>query len=96
MVLEHAVIDVTPGREAEFEAAFASASANISGSPGCRAVRLRRCIETPARYLLLVEWERLEDHTETFRQSPSFQRWRQGVGELFAAAPAVEHYAEPA
>jgi len=53
---------------------------------------LRRCIETRDRYLLLVRWEKLEDHTEGFRGSPLFQQWRAVIGPFFERAPAVEHY----
>ena len=52
--------------EAEFEAAFSQARAIIASMPGFESLRLLRCLETLHRYLLLVEWERLEDHTEGF------------------------------
>ena len=76
MVLEHALLPVLPGREPDFEAAFAEARALIAASPGFRRLSLSRCIERPGTYLLLVEWERLEDHTEGFRGSAAYQRWR--------------------
>ena len=76
MITEQAVLDVRPGREAEFEAAFATAKAIIAASPGFVSLRLLRCIETPSRYLLLVEWETLEDHTEGFRKSAGYEEWK--------------------
>jgi hypothetical protein len=60
MVLEHALLDVIPGREAEFEETFAVAKGLIAASPGFRSLRLSRGLETPNRYLLLVEWDTLE------------------------------------
>lgn len=66
VIMEQAVLDVRPRTEAEFEAAFSQARAIIASMPGFESLRLLRCLETLHRYLLLVEWERLEDHTEGF------------------------------
>ena len=94
MILEHAPLDVRPGREADFEAAFAEARAIIAAAPGFRSLRLARCIEQPTRYLLLVEWERLEDHTGGFRGSASYERWRTLLHRFYDPFPTVEHYAD--
>ncbi|MEB0000888.1 antibiotic biosynthesis monooxygenase family protein, partial [Cryobacterium sp. RTS3] len=56
MITEHALLPVIPGREIEFELAFADARAIISSMPGCRSLTLSRSIESPSTYLLLVEW----------------------------------------
>ena len=92
MILEVAVLDVRPGRSADFEAAFAEARPLISSMPGFVDVDLQRCVETPDRYLLLVRWERLEDHTEGFRRSPEYERWRELLHHFYDPFPAVEHY----
>jgi len=91
MVFEIAQIDVTPGKEAAFEAAVAEAAKLFNRARGCRGLQLQRSIEKPARYRLIVEWETLEDHTVHFRASDDFQEWRRLVGSLFAAPPEVEH-----
>ena len=44
--------------------------------PGYLSHELLRCIETGSRYLLLVRWETLEHHTQGFRGSPEYQRWK--------------------
>ena len=92
MVLEVAVLDVRPGRSAEFEAAFEEARPLISSMPGFLGVDLQRCLETDGRYLLLVRWERLEDHTEGFRRSPEYERWRELLHHFYDPFPTVEHY----
>lgn len=92
MILEHAVLDVVPGREAQFEEAFDQAKTIISSMPGFSSLRLSRCIEQATRYLLLVEWERLEDHTEGFRNSPEYGRWRELLHHFYDPFPVVEHY----
>ncbi len=94
MVLEQAVISVVPGREADFEQAFATAKTVIAASPGCLALRLSRGIESPSTYVLHVEWERLEDHTEVFRGSEAFTQWRGQVGPFFASPPDVQHLSQ--
>jgi heme-degrading monooxygenase HmoA len=92
VVLEQAVLPVTPGQESEFEAAFAQAKAIISAMPGFRSLTLSRCIERPETYLLLVEWERLEDHTEGFRGSAEYRRWRALLHHFYEPFPTVEHF----
>ena len=92
MVLEHAPLSVIPGREVEFEAAFAEAKTIISSMQGFRTLRLLRCIERPNGYVLLVEWDTLEHHTEGFRGSPEYQRWRELLHHFYDPFPTVEHY----
>ncbi len=94
MVLERALITVSPGQEADFETAFATAKAQLETSPGFRGATLSRGIESPSTYLLLAEWQTLEDHTQGFRGSPAFVEWRRLLGPHFAGPPEVEHYAQ--
>jgi heme-degrading monooxygenase HmoA len=92
VITEQATLDVKPGRESEFEGAFAEAKAIIASMPGFRSLELHRCIETPGRYLLLVSWERLEDHTEGFRKSPEYDSWRLLLHHFYDPFPTVEHF----
>ncbi|TDT79354.1 heme-degrading monooxygenase HmoA [Arthrobacter sp. AG258] len=92
MITEHALLPVLPGRETDFEAAFNQARAIISAMPGFRSLSLSRSIESPATYLLLVEWETLEDHTVGFRDSPEYQQWRQLLHHFYEPFPVVEHF----
>jgi heme-degrading monooxygenase HmoA len=95
-VLEVADIRIQPGRQAEFEAALAHGVASvIAGARGYLGHELRRGIESPERYLLLVRWATLEDHTVHFRGGPAFAQWRAIVGPFFAAPPQVEHFEAP-
>ena len=92
MILEQAVLDVRPGQQAEFETAFAEAQQIIASMPGYLGLRLMRCIEADSRYLLLVEWETLEHHTEGFRGSEEYGRWRELLHHFYDPFPTVEHY----
>jgi heme-degrading monooxygenase HmoA len=92
VILEHALLPVRPGQEADFEQAFATARAIISAMPGFRNLTLSRCLERPGGYLLLVEWDQLEDHTVGFRGSPEYQEWRSLLHSFYDPFPVVEHY----
>jgi heme-degrading monooxygenase HmoA len=92
VIVEHAVLDVRTGEERAFEAAFREAVPLIRSMRGCRDVRLGACVEHASRFLLLVEWDTLEDHTEGFRRSPEYQTWRQLLHHFYDPFPEVDHY----
>ncbi|MCB1671937.1 MAG: antibiotic biosynthesis monooxygenase [Gammaproteobacteria bacterium] len=92
MILEMAVLDVRPGQEQAFEAAFGAARQIIAGMPGHVSHQLQRCLENKHRYLLLVNWMSLEDHTEGFRGSAEYQEWRRLLHHFYDPFPVVEHY----
>lgn len=92
MILEHALLDVLPGREDEYLAAFAEARPLIESRKGFVDLRLERCVEHPSRFLLLVRWERLEDHTEGFRGSAEYGRWRELLHHFYDPFPEVTHF----
>ncbi len=92
MILEVAHLDVKPSETAAFESAFREASPIIAAIPGYLAHELRQCVETPNRYLLLVEWQTLEAHTIGFRGSPGYQEWKRLLHHFYDPFPLVEHY----
>ena len=93
MILEVADIRVLAGKEAEFEQAILRGLEQvISKAAGAKSWKVQKGIESPNRFLLMIEWETLEHHTVGFRQSPAFQEWRGIVGPFFAEPPVVEHF----
>jgi heme-degrading monooxygenase HmoA len=92
VIIEHALLPVIPGREAEFEAAMGRATEYISATPGFISIGVSRCVEQPNTYLLFVEWERLEDHTEGFRGSEQYQQWRALLHHFYDPFPEVVHF----
>ena len=94
MVLEVANIDVQPGREADFAAAYLGAREVLVSTPGCRSVRMTRGIESPSRFVLLVEWDAVEAHEQNFRATDRFTTWRAAIGPFFANPPLVEHFTD--
>lgn len=91
MVIEVALIDVQAGAEQAFAAAYAQARPLVARSEGCQSVRMTRGIESPSRFVLLVEWDSVAAH-DGFRASDRFGQWRALIGPHFAAPPVVEHF----
>lgn len=94
MVLEVAIIEVTPGQEEEFAAAYQAAKSLVATTPGARSVRMTRGIESPSQFVLLVEWDSVEAHAENFRATDRFTQWRGHIGPFFAKPPVVEHFVD--
>ncbi|MGE5336721.1 MAG: antibiotic biosynthesis monooxygenase family protein [Gemmatimonadota bacterium] len=93
MILEIADIRIHPGQQAAFdEAVLRGVTGVIAKAKGFRGYKINKGIESPERYLLMIFWDTLENHTIDFRQSPAFSAWRAIVGPFFAQPPQVEHY----
>jgi len=92
VITEHALLEVIPGQEDAFLEAMDSAKVHIAGSPGFTSLRVERCVERPSCFLLLAEWERLEDHTEGFRGSAAYREWRTALHHFYDPFPVVEHF----
>ncbi|MBI3246933.1 MAG: antibiotic biosynthesis monooxygenase [Deltaproteobacteria bacterium] len=94
MILEAAILSIKPGSEAEFEQVFRKASTIIASMPGYQSHELQRCLEVRGKYLLLVRWDTLEDHTIGFRGSPEYREWRTLLHHFYDPFPTVEHFAQ--
>lgn len=95
MILEAAILQIKPDEGCAFEAALRSALPLIEATPGFRGLELRPCLEKPDQYLLLVNWETLEDHTVGFRGSDRYPAWRAALHYFYEPFPIVLHYGEP-
>jgi heme-degrading monooxygenase HmoA len=95
MIIEAAILSVKAGQGAAFEAALEQALPLIEATPGFLGLELRPCIENPGQYLLLVRWERLEDHTIGFRASERYQRWRDALHHFYDPMPTILHFRDP-
>src|SRR4051812_26297492 len=92
MILEVAILNVKEGQELQFESDFAIAGQYISSIKGYIKHSLRRCLEQNNKYILLVDWENLNDHTISFRQSPQYLEWKKLLHHYYDPFPTVEHY----
>jgi heme-degrading monooxygenase HmoA len=92
MILEVATIDIKPGTNSAFEENLQKAQSVISKSKGYIGHQFHQCLEQENRYVLLIRWETLEDHTKGFRESDLFKEWRGLIGSFFETPPNVQHY----
>jgi len=94
MIVEHALLSVTPGREEEFMVSAARALPIIESAPGCHGAEVRQQIEDPATFLLLVKWDSVNAHL-AFRDMDIFEQWRTLTHPFYVEKPVVTHFAEP-
>ena len=94
MILEMAMLQVKDGLAQDFEDAFKKASTIISSMSGYLWHELHRCIEAEGKYLLLVRWNKLEDHTIGFRGSQEYQEWKKLLHHFYEPFPTVEHFVQ--
>ena len=92
MILEVAILKIKQGLSNEFETAFNKAENIITLMSGYISHQLKKCIEEDNKYILLVNWETLEDHEIGFRQSQEYQKWKQLLHHYYEPFPTVEHY----
>ena len=92
MIREVVILYIKAGQEAAFEKAFASAQSISIFMPGYVSHQLQGCIENGSPYILLVNWQTLEDLTIGFRQSPAYQTWRELLHHFYDPFPVVEQY----
>lgn len=92
MILEVALLTVKAEQTKAFETAFATAQTIIAAAAGYISHQLQQCIEEPNKYVLLIQWQTLEDHTVGFRQSAAFQQWKQQLHYFYDPPALVQHY----
>lgn len=92
MVLEVAILNVKEGLSKEFKRSFSKASLIISSMKGYISHQLKECIEHENQFILLVQWETLEDHEIGFRKSPEYQDWKVLLHHFYEPFPEVLHY----
>lgn len=92
MITEIALLKIKNEEDASFEHAFKKASTIISNMKGYVEHELQKCIEEENKYLLIVRWETLEDHTIGFRGSEEYMEWKNLLHHFYDPFPTVEHY----
>lgn len=92
MILEVAILQIKHNMTAEFEYSFSKAQNIIRSMKGYISHDLKKCLEEPNKYILLVNWETLEDHTIGFRQSAEYLEWKELLHHFYDPFPTVEHF----
>jgi heme-degrading monooxygenase HmoA len=91
MLLERAEILVREGMEKDFAAAMKERGiALLASTQGVESVNLGRGVESPDKFMLLVEWESMEAHI-AFTKGPSFTIFREVIGP-FSRGGSMEHF----
>jgi len=92
MILEVAILHIKERLSQDFEIAFGKAQKIISSMKGYISHDLKKCIEQDDKYILLVNWETIEDHEIGFRKSDEYQQWKALLHHFYEPFPIVEHY----
>lgn len=92
MILEVATLNVKKGLSGDFEVNFRKAERIISSMKGYISHNLKKCVEHDDKYILLVNWETIEDHEIGFRKSQEYQEWKALLHHFYEPFPIVEHY----
>ena len=72
MILEVAILNIKEGLSNAFETNFKKAEGIISSMKGYISHELKKCLEKEDKYILLVNWETIEDYEEGFRKSEEY------------------------
>ena len=92
MILEVAILNIKKGLSTEFETSFDKAKDIISSKNGYISHQLKKCIEQEDKYILLVNWETIEDHEIGFRKSEEYNQWKALLHHFYEPFPIVDHY----
>ena len=92
MILEMATLNIKKGQSVDFEKSFQEAQKIISSMKGYISHELKKCIEKDDKYILLVNWETIEEHEIGFRKSEEYQEWKALLHHYYEPFPTVEHY----
>jgi heme-degrading monooxygenase HmoA len=91
MVYERAQLYIAAGSEAAFETAMGESIGLLQSAAGCQAAHLARGVEEASTYLLLVEWDAVDDHV-AFTKTEEYGRFGQAIAPHFAKPPEVLHF----
>jgi heme-degrading monooxygenase HmoA len=92
MILEVAILNIKKNLSKDFELAFEKAKTIIASMKGYNSHELKKCVEVEDKYILLVNWQTIEDHEIGFKTSNEYQLWKSLLHHFYEPFPIVEHY----
>lgn len=92
MILEIATFDIKPDSLEDFKIACDKAKDIVSKSEGFKGLEFHQCLEVQTKFVVLIFWNTLEDHTIGFRESELFIEWRAVLSPYFNSPPHAEHF----
>lgn len=94
MIIEHALVRVSAGRDEEYEVAIREALVIIESAPDCFGAEVRRQDEDDTVYLLTINWSSIAAHM-AFRATSLFEQWRALTHPFYSERAVVTHFHEP-
>ena len=92
MFIERVEIPIVEGQEEAFAKTMADKGLKaLSGAAGCSSARLGRGVESPSRFLLLLEWDAVESHI-AFTKTAEFGEFVAVAKPYFAGPTNMEHF----
>lgn len=92
MILERAEISVREGKEEAFASVMKDRGcAILAAAEGCHSVRIGRGVENPGKFILLLEWDTVDDHI-ALTKTAEFEEFKQLVGRYFSGPSSMEHF----
>ena len=92
MILERAEFPVKEGQEEAFsEMMKQRGCAILSSADGCHSLQIGRGVESPSKFILLLEWETVEHHV-ALTKTAAFDEFKQLAGPFFAGPSNMEHF----
>lgn len=92
MIVELALLRAKEGTAEQMKAGLQAARSVIAQADGYLGSTFTQGIEDPQRFVLRIEWDSVEAHTQGFRGGPLFPQWRAPWGEYLDGTPDVQHY----
>ncbi len=90
-VWEIAKFTVAEGKEKDFASTVLGSIPLFKRQDGCLDVQFFHSAEAPETFWLLLEWESIAHHVETFAGTPDFTTFVDSVSPFYAADPVVDH-----
>jgi quinol monooxygenase YgiN len=89
----HEIVEltITPGESENFAAAVKESVPIFQAAEGCLSLRLEQSVDVADRFLLFIEWETLEHHTEVFAKTAGFDTYVARVSPLYGGEARVYH-----
>jgi heme-degrading monooxygenase HmoA len=91
MVIEIAVLPVEQAAEADFVAGLVAGESFVSRQPGFRSMRWGRRIEPELAYVLMVEWDDVQDHYN-FRETSDYVEFGTLFRQHLSGKPSAFHF----
>jgi heme-degrading monooxygenase HmoA len=92
MFVERAEIPVQNGMENDFAKMMSEKGTSIlAGAEGCSSAKVGRGVESPDKFILLLEWDAVESHIK-FTKTAEFAEFVTLAKPYFAGPSDMQHF----